>query len=281
MLLPLMIAIGFFAAASLFETAAAQDQATYDLPLFRSIEYSPKPPPTEGLGTVRLLTDEDFPPFSFKDSAGTMTGLSVELALGVCSELAIPCEIVAKPWKSLRPALDSGQGSVIISGMRVSAQNADGLETTRPFFRSLGRFAARKGSGLTEVLPGAVAGKRIGTVRGSGHAAWLARYFPKSEVIAFGTSSEMREALRSGEVELVFGDAIDLIFWISGRVSQDCCELVRGAYVDSTFFSHPMFYAVRRGDAPLRRALDYGLDRMQESGRFAEIFRRYVPLNPW
>jgi polar amino acid transport system substrate-binding protein len=276
-----LIAIGFFTVTSKMAPAVAEDAARYDVPLFRQVDPVKKPPSTEGLKTLRLLTDEDFPPFSFRDANGTMTGLNVELALGACSELAISCEIVALPWSGLKPALESRQGSAIISGIRMTDKSAEGLDTTRPFFRALGRFATRAQSDITEIGPTTINGKKIGVVSGSGHAAWVAQHFTKSETVAYGTTAQVREALKAGQVDLVFGDALELVYWVAGEDSQRCCKLVPGAFVDTAFFSNPMFYVVRRGDTPLRQALDYGLDRMQTTGRFAEIFRRYVPLNPW
>lgn len=274
-----LIAIGIFAASTV--PVSAQEPAGYDVPLFRHVEDLKKAPTAEGLGTIRLLTDEDFPPYSYRDAAGGMTGLNVELALGVCSELALACEVVAKPWTDLRPALDSGEGSVIISGMRLTEKTSDGLDTTRAFFRALGRFAVKDGSDIAEATPAALTARKIATVAGSAHAAWIKRYYPESETVTFNSAAEARTALKDGKVDLVFGDAVDLIFWIKGEDSAKCCKLLPGAYVDNAYFSNAMFYVVRRGDTPLRKLLDYGLDRMQTSGRFAEIFRRYLPMSPW
>lgn len=275
------IAIGILTYGSIARGALAEDSAGYDVPLFRQVEQLKKPPTAEGLGTLKLLTDEDFPPFSFRDGTGAVVGLNVDLALGACSELAVTCEIVARPWSELKAALESGQGSAIISGMRLTGKTAEGLDVTRPFFRALGRFATRPDRGISEISPSLLNGKKVAVAAGSAHAAWMSKHFPKADLISFGIASQARDALKAGQVDLVFGDALELIYWIKGEASGGCCNLVPGAYIDSNYFSNPMFYVVRRGDTPLRRLLDYGLDRMQASGRFAEIFRRYVPLNPW
>lgn len=274
------IAIGFCLSVHC-PTLNAQNSSVYEMPVFRSIDPNVKAPSTEGLGTLRLLADEDFPPFSFRDGSGNMTGLTVELALALCSELGISCEVVAMPWNELRPALESGKGNAIISGLRMNAKTVEGLDTTRPFYRALGRFASRQKAGITEINSSTMTGKKVGIVEGSAHAAWLERYFPKTGIVKFADGPAAREALRTGQVELVFGDALELIYWSKGKDSQNCCELVPGAFVDADYFSHAMSYVLRRGDTPLRVLLDYGLDRMQSNGRFAEIFRRYVPLNPW
>jgi ABC-type amino acid transport substrate-binding protein len=42
-----------------------------------------------------------------------------------------------------------------------------------------------------------------------------------------------------------------------------------------------MAIAVKRGNTELKDVLDYGLDRLQTSGKFAAIFREYFPLSPF
>jgi polar amino acid transport system substrate-binding protein len=277
-----LIAIGIIAIALIANSnAKAEATASYDVPLFRQVEQLKKPPSIDGLGTIKLLTDEDFPPFSFRKVDGSMTGLDVELAQSLCAEVGVTCEVVPMPWSGLLKALESGQGSAIISGLRMNEKAAEELDTTRPFFRALGRFATRPDTQITEITPGLLAGKKIGVVAGTGHAAWMTQYFKTAEITPFGSGVEARAALKDKKVDLVFGDALELIYWIKGEDSSGCCSLVPGAYVDPDYFSNPLFYVVRRGDTPLRRVLDYGLDRMQATGRFADIFRRYVPLNPW
>ena len=77
------------------------------------------------------------------------------------------------------------------------------------------------------------------------------------------------------------GDALGLVYWTEGDASQNCCRLVPGAFVDEDYFSRSLVFFVRRGDTGLKKALDYGLDRLQESGDWDKIFRAYVPASPW
>lgn len=127
-----------------------------------------------------------------------------------------------------------------------------------------------------------LAGKRIAATAGSAHEAWLKRYYPNSQIIPLAVAGDVQAALQTGNVDLVFDDAIRLIYWIRGEVSRACCKFVDGAFIDPAYFSQPLSFLVRRGRSDnLVQALDWGLDRLQSSGAFAPIFRRYVPLDPW
>jgi ABC-type amino acid transport substrate-binding protein len=72
--------------------AWAQQEQSY-FPRFRHID------PAGSIATVRptnvltLLTDEDFAPWSFKASDGTLKGVSVDLATAACVDVEIKCQI--------------------------------------------------------------------------------------------------------------------------------------------------------------------------------------------
>ncbi|HRA95279.1 MAG TPA: transporter substrate-binding domain-containing protein, partial [Aestuariivirga sp.] len=85
--------------------AAAQEAAAPVFPLFRHIDSLAKPPTGFAQRNIRLLTDRDFPPFSYETPEGKAAGVSVDLALAACAELKANCTVVAKPFNALFPAL--------------------------------------------------------------------------------------------------------------------------------------------------------------------------------
>ena len=72
-------------------------------------------------------------------------------------------------------------------------------------------------------------------------------------------------------------DAMRGAFWIASPAARDCCALAGAGYVAPAWFSRPVTIAVRKGDARLLNALDYGLDRLDQSGATGAILNRYVP----
>jgi polar amino acid transport system substrate-binding protein len=125
-----------------------------------------------------------------------------------------------------------------------------------------------------------LAGKRIGVIAGSAHEAWIKAYFPRSLIKSYRTEGEAEEALRTGGLDTLFGDAYRLIFWVHGQSARQCCRLLPGAFVEPGYFSSGITIAVRRGNRRLLEALDYGLDRLQTSGEFARIYRKFFPEPP-
>ena len=262
---------------------AAQDAAPAGPPLFRHIDgvAKAKPPVALAQRSIRLLTDRDFPPFSYETPAGKTAGVSVDLALSVCTELKANCVVVAKPFNELVPALLNNEGDVIVSGLRIDEPLLRKTMMTRPYFWSLGRFAVRMGSQLHGGDIRSLAGKRIGFVANTSHGAWLEKYYSRSTLTPFPTEAEMNEALRTGALDVSFGDGLRLIYWLAGSSSRGCCKTLDGAFVDRQFFSHNLAFLARKENQDLVHALDYALDRLQEKGTSAEIFSRYLPSALW
>jgi polar amino acid transport system substrate-binding protein len=280
-----LIAIGSasfspLAAQDLDATAAPPEQQADPppaLPRFRQVDPGGKPL-SFTRDQVTVLADDDFPPFSYSGPEGEPQGIAVEAAQAACQELRTKCEIVLMPWRSLSGNLTAGG---IVAGLRLDEATLASFQPTRPIYRAIGRFAVRRESELPEMTRDAVAGKRIGVVAGSGYEAWLKRNFDDSVIVTYPNLADLQEALRTAKVEILFGDGLQLAYWLRGSASQGCCKYVDGAYYDDTLFSRPYVFLVRRGDEELKQAFDYALDQLQESGAFARIFARYVPARFW
>ena len=260
---------------------SAEEAAAPVLPLFRHIDGAAKPPAAIAQRNIRLLTDRDFPPFSYETPEGKTAGVSVDFALAACTELKASCVVIAKPFNELLPALINNEGDVIVSGLRIDAALLKKARMTRPYFWSLGRFAVRVGSQLRGSDIRNLAGKRIGYVANSSHGAWLEKYYSRSTLTPFPSEAEMNEALRTGALDVSFGDGLRLIYWLAGSASRGCCKPLDGAFVDRQFFSRNLSFLTRKDDQDMVKAFDYALDRLQEKGISAKVFARYLPSGLW
>jgi polar amino acid transport system substrate-binding protein len=228
-----------------------------------------------------LLADADFAPWSFLGEDGQLKGVSVELAAQACAEAGLACEIRASDFAGLLPKLRAGEAQGIISGLKLDAAIAAEFALTKSYFRSLGRFALRNGSSLAASDIRTLAGRRIGFRTNTAHARFLETYYGRSALIPFDTSNSMLEALRTGQVDAVFSDAVQLSFWLKGTASRGCCGFLGKAFVHRDTFSRSMSFITRRDRPELRNRLDAALDQMETKGTTAEIFARYLPASLW
>ena len=269
----------FFQSLVAFSQELSADEQKF--PQFRHVDTSLDAEFPAPASPVKLLVDLEFAPFGFASQAGTASGVSVDLALSACAELRWTCQLVVVPFSDLLPALVRGDGDVIISGLKLNENIVNRAHMTRAYFWSMGRFATRIGGTIPDPDVKTLAGRRIGFVKATSHALFLEKYYGRSALTPFASEQEMFEALRTGQLDAVFGDNLRVNYWLGGQASRACCEALGGAMIDRETFSQNLSFLVRPEQANLRAGFDYALDRLQENGKTAEIFLRYMPATIW
>jgi polar amino acid transport system substrate-binding protein len=261
--------------------SARAEEAPPSFPSFRHVDIGAlaKPQPLET--PFVLLTDEDFAPWSFRGGDGKLRGISVDLAIAACAEAKLACEIKAVPFKDMMSTLRDGKAAGVVSGLRIDAKLAQEFSVTRPYFQSMARFIVRSGSPLATPDIRTLGGKRVGYVSKTTHGKFLQSYFPRSALTAYDTSDEMLQALRTGQVDAGFGDAVQLSFWLAGTSARGCCVFLGKAFLHRDTFSKSLTFTIRRDKADLRAALDVALDQLETRQETGRIFARYLPSPIW
>jgi polar amino acid transport system substrate-binding protein len=250
-----------------------------DVASFWDPKRRPEKPDLRQVVQIRFLTADDFPPFNFAGPDGMPVGFNIDIARAICEELALSCTIQARRFDTLVDALTGTDGDAVIASLAVTPAMRRRLGFSESYLKMPARFVARQAD-MDASLPD-LTGKKIAVVEGSAHAAFAADFFAKATIVPEKTAEAARAALRAGSVDLVFGDGLSLAFWLNGDASQGCCRFVGGPYLESRYFGEGMSIAVRREDATLRQAIDHALFRLWERGVYADLVRRWFPLNPF
>jgi polar amino acid transport system substrate-binding protein len=251
------------------------------VPGFWDPRRRPERPDLSRLSVVRFLTETDYPPFNFAGPDGHPQGFNVDLARQMCEELKVGCTVQMRRFETLVPALNENRGDAVIASIAVTAEMRAKIDFTDPYYRTPARFVARRDSPIDEAVPEKLEGRKVAVAAGTAHEAYLKALFTEVEVRPYPSVEVARLALRRGDVDLLFGDAISLAFWLNGTDSENCCTFRGGPYLDSRYFGEGVGIAVRRGNDPIRLALNYALFRVWEQGRFTDLWLRYFPISPF
>jgi polar amino acid transport system substrate-binding protein len=265
------------------QTAAAQPPPPVAVPGFWDPRHRPERPDLSRLQTIRFLTETDYPPFDYAGPDGNPVGFNVDLARLLCDEIKATCTIQARRFDLLLDALNDSRngGDAVIASIAPTADARRRADFTDPYYRTPARFVARIDSGIGDVLPELVEGKKIAVVAGTAHEAYLKEMFTEAEVRSYPNPEAARAALRNKEVDLLFGDGIALAFWLNGTDSGGCCAFRGGPFLESRFFGEGIGIAVKRGNDLLRQALNWALFRQWEKGSFTDLWLRYFPISPF
>ena len=208
------IAAGMHPAAAAVEGVAPPRAVV--VPGFWDPRRRPERPDLSRLGSIRFLTELDYPPFDYSGPDGNPAGFNVDLARLICDEIKVSCTIQARPFASLLDALNDGRGDAVIASIAPTAEARRRADFTDPYYRTPARFVARTDSPIGDVLPERLEGKKIAVIAGTAHEAFLKAMFTEAEVRPYPNAEAAREALRKKDVDLLFGDGIALAFWLNG-----------------------------------------------------------------
>jgi polar amino acid transport system substrate-binding protein len=230
---------------------------------------------------IRLLADSSFPPFSYQGSDGLQKGIAIDLARLACQKLEVTCEIRMWPFEQLMTSLVRGDGDAIISGLRPQTELASKAHLTAPYYVSTGSFVTKRGRKIKDTTTRELAGKPVGVVRGTVHEAFLQKYYPKIGIKTYNTALSLLKDVQNGVIDAAFGDTMQIAFWMKGSDSAECCEALGKPFVDRETISRGLVFVLARDRSALRQAFDSALDQLEDEGKTAEVFGRYVPAPLW
>ena len=276
-----LLVIVFCAGAPRAQAQLAAGDPGVRVPGFWDPRRRPERPDLTRIGVIRFVTETDYPPFNFAGPDGNPQGFNVELARMMCEELKLACTVQMRRFETLVPALNANQADAAIASIATTPEMRAKVDFTDSYYRTPARFVAKRDSPIQDPLPERLEGKKVAVVAGTAHEAYLKALFTEVEVRPYPNADASRAALRRGEVDLLFGDAISLAFWLNGTDSENCCAFRGGPYTDNRYFGEGIGIAVRKGNEVIRLALNWALFRVWEQGRFTDLWLRYFPISPF
>jgi polar amino acid transport system substrate-binding protein len=272
-----LIFCGAVILATILAMPAQAQEAAPSSSQWREETIGPKPD-WSWLVALKFATETDYPPFNYRDEDGAVAGFNVDLARAICRELDVTCEVNPVDWNRLLPTLKADEADAVIASLAITPQTIAQVDFTDSYYATPAKFVVRNSSELRSVRPEDVEDLKIAVTKGTAHEAYLRHFFAKSEIVPFDTDDEARTALKTEQVDLLFGDAISMMFWINGSDSAGCCQFRGRGFLEGKYFGEGVGIAVGKGNIRLKEVLNYALARVRASGRLEELLLRYFPL---
>jgi len=263
------------------QPAASSATDPVAIPGFWDPRRRPERPDLSRMSLIRFLTEIDYPPFNYLGADGQPAGFNIDLARMICEELKIACSMQMRRFDTLLTSLGENRGDAVIASIAATPETRKLADFTDPYYRTPARFVARRDAAISGVRPEQLEGKQVAVIAGTAHEAFLKALFTEVNLRPYATAELAREALRKGEVDLLFGDGISLAFWLNGTDSQNCCSFRGGPFLESRYFGEGIGIAVKRGNDALRQGFNWALFRLWEKGRFSDLWLRYFPISPF
>ena len=211
-------------------------------------------------GPVVIGTEAPFPPYTYVDAAGRISGVDHDIGTEICTRLRLRCAWVNTRFNALIPGLIAGKFDLIIGGIAVTPARAAVVSFSIPYDKSddTVEYLGRAGAPAPDA---AVTGVQSGTVQEAFLQGTGRRY------LSYPTTQAAIDALVAGKVDLALVPyaADDETLQTAGLSAQ---------YEDSVPDAGTAL-AVCDGTSGLLQPINATLQAMLDDGTIDAIFARW------
>ncbi|SDG70926.1 amino acid ABC transporter substrate-binding protein, PAAT family [Bradyrhizobium sp. Rc2d] len=222
---------------------------------------------------LRIATEGTYPPWSFVDAKGTLTGWDVDIANALCEVMKAKCKIVAQEWDGIIPGLNAKKYDMIVASMGVTEKRRRQVAFSKKYKNTSSQFVARKGT-FADTSPAALKGRVIGVQRGSIQDAYLSATYPDSQIVRYDKTTDVEMDLIAGRVDLLLANRVtSLLGFLKSPQAADY-ELVGPEYTGG-LLGEGNAIALRKDDAKLLEQVNSAIDTILSNGTYDKIVKKY------
>ena len=113
-----------------------------------------------------------WPPFEMVDEAGNYVGFDLDVMRAIAEVEGYKIEIVDVPWDTIIAGVLAGKYDIGASGFTITAERAESVDFSKPYYVSDQAVLIRTDSGLN-IVTALGDGRKVGAQRGTTGAGWI------------------------------------------------------------------------------------------------------------
>ncbi|GAB4164192.1 MAG: transporter substrate-binding domain-containing protein [Geothermobacteraceae bacterium] len=216
--------------------------------------------------------DHNYPPYEFLDEKGNPSGFNVELSRAIAEVMGMEVEIRLGPWGEMRQALADGRVDAL-QGMAFTRERTQEVDFSIPHAKVHQSIWVRDGSPIRRLRD--LANKRVIVMRGAVmHDFMLQRPELNATLIPVQTLEDALRRLAAGEADAA------LVAKLPGEYLIHKAHLETVHPIARPLVAQDYGFAVKKGNAELLAKINEGLALLKKSGRYRQIYERWLGVLP-
>lgn len=217
-------------------------------------------------GKLIMSTNAAFPPYEMTTDSGEFEGIDIETAQAIADKLGLELQIDDMDFDAALLAVQQGKSDMVMAGVTVTDERQNVMDFTDSYATGIQSIIVKEDSDIASVDD--LAGKKIGTQRGTTGYLYCSDDFGDENVVAYDNGLTAVQMLNNGQVDCVVIDNAPAKEFIAANPGL---KLLDTAYVEESYA-----IGVGKGNTELKDAINTALEELKADGTLQAIVDKYI-----
>ena len=215
-----------------------------------------------------MATNAAFPPYEMTTDAGEFEGIDVDTAKAIAEKLGLELQIDDMDFDAALLSVQQGKADIVMAGVTVTDERKAVMDFSDSYATGIQSIIVPNDSDIAS--PDDLAGKTIGTQRGTTGYIYCSDDFGDENVVAYDDGLTAVQALNNGQVDAVV---------IDNAPAQEFVAANPGLKVlDTSYAEEDYAIGMAKGSA-LEDAVNKALEELKADGTLQAIVDKYINAN--
>ena len=217
-------------------------------------------------GKLTMATNATFPPYEMTTDAGTIEGIDVDTAQAIAEKLGLELQIDDMDFDAALLSVQQGKADIAMAGITVTDERMAVMSFSDSYATGIQSVIVPEGSDIASVDD--LAGKKIGTQRGTTGYLYCSDDFGEDAVVAYDNGLTAVQALNNGQVDAVV---------IDNEPAKAYVESNSGLKIlDTSYAEEDYAIGMNKSNTALLEAVNAALEELKADGTLQAIVDKYI-----
>ena len=222
---------------------------------------------------IRIGSEGAYSPFNMINEKGELTGFDIDIAMALCAEMKVECELVAQDWDGIIPGLLSRKYDAIVASMSITEERKRVVDFTDHYYSNVLAYIAPKGKTIEATKDG-LKGLTVGAQRATLAGQYLEDNLGDVVTVKlYDTQDNAYLDLAAGRLDVLLSDKFPAYDWLTTDAGKGF--EFKGKDIDT---NDQIGIAIRKND-PLKERFNKALQAIVDNGTYQKINAKYFPFS--
>ena len=217
-------------------------------------------------GKLTMATNATFPPYEMTTDSGEIEGIDVDTAKAIAEKLGLELQIDDMDFDAALLSVQQGKADIVMAGVTVTDERKAVMDFSDSYATGIQSIIVPNGSDIAS--PDDLAGKKIGTQRGTTGYLYCSDDFGEDAVVAYDNGLTAVQALNNGQVDAVV---------IDNEPAKAYVESNPGLKIlDTSYAEEDYAIGMNKSNTALLEAVNSALEELKADGTLQAIVDKYI-----